>query len=225
MTISDQSLQSASQHRKSQGEPLDPFSFDELKHWLDYMGRKNEAFHDLVLFWSRSGLRPGELNALRWEHIDRFNRKALIRENRPFCGGTDTPKTSHSVRDIDIQPIVIEALARQEARTLIMDKWVFMDRTYQWNPVTMRQAFKHWLKMAGIKYRPPKALRHTFATLHIAAGENIDWVSKMLGHSSPQTTWARYVRFLPNLTRSDGSAFDAAMDTNGKNPVTRKIHK
>jgi integrase len=70
-----------------------------------------------------------------------------------------------------------------------------------------------WLSSGYLlKYRPPKHLRHTFATLHLAAGENITWVSQMMGHSNAQMTWARYNRFLPNLTREDGSAYERIMN-------------
>jgi len=54
-------------------------------------------------------------------------------------------------------------------------------------------------------------MRHTFATLHIAVGENISWVSKMLGHSSVEITLKKYNRFVPNLTRKDGSLFAKKM--------------
>jgi integrase len=49
-------------------------------------------------------------------------------------------------------------------------------------------------------------MRHTFATLAISAGENINWVARMLGHQSPVMTLEKYNRFVPNLTRADGRA-------------------
>jgi integrase len=55
--------------------------------------------------------------------------------------------------------------------------------------------------------------------LNLAAGENISWVSSMLGHSSADITWKRYNRFIPNLTRADGSAFEKAFQ-NSTNEVT-----
>lgn len=81
----------------------------------------------------------------------------------------------------------------------------------------MRKKFRYLLRLARLEYRPPKQLRHTFATLHIAAGENISWVSKTLGHASVEITLNRYNRFIPNLTRDDGSAFECAMDKNTQN--------
>jgi integrase len=77
--------------------------------------------------------------------------------------------------------------------------------------LSVKDAAKYF-GLATDKYRPPKHLRHTFATLHLAAGENITWVSQMMGHSNAQMTWARYNRFLPNLTREDGSAFEKIMN-------------
>jgi integrase len=58
----------------------------------------------------------------------------------------------------------------------------------------------------NLRYRPPYQMRHTFATLAISAGENINWVARMLGHKSPVVTLEKYNRFVPNLTRADGTA-------------------
>lgn len=201
-----------------EGQPqIDPFSFDELKHWLGYLANKNTAWHDLILFWSRTGLRPGELCALRWEHIDYFNRKALIREAKQENGSMGLPKTRHSIRDIDLRPAVIEALKRQEARTLMLKSYVWMNEKQQpWTRNTMHIKFSHWLLMAKLKHRPPKQMRHTFATLHLGSGENPSWVANMLGHASVEITLKTYNRFLPNLTREDGSAFEKIMDSKGQ---------
>jgi len=196
---------------------IDPFSFEELKYWLSYL-EKYPNWRDLIIFWSRTGLRPGELYALKWEHIDYFNRKTLIRENRRQNGSTGLPKTKSSIRDVDLKPIAIDALHRQEARTGLMGKFVWLTHTNrQWTVCTMRQKWRHYLRLAGLKYRPQKQMRHTFATLHIAAGESITWVSKMLGHTDVETTLKRYNRFIPNLTRDDGSAFERVMDKEKRN--------
>jgi integrase len=209
----------------AEGRPqIDPFSFDELRHLLDYLWKKDKMWHDLFLFWSRTGIRPGELYALKWEHIDYFNRKALIRMARKQHGVDELPKTRYSIRDVDLRPPVIAAIKRQEARTGLIGGYVFLNHLQgQFTAEMMKQKFRHWLKIAGLKLRPPKQMRHTFATLHIGAGESISWVSKMLGHADVETTLKKYNRFIPNLTREDGSAFEKIMDGKsqfGNNPVT-----
>lgn len=204
---------------KENNVKIEPFSFEELNHWLDYLREKDEEWHDLILFWSRTGIRPGELFALRWKNVDFFNKQVLICENRPYYGGTGPTKTETSDRVIRLRPAVVDALKRQRTKTGMIDKWVFLNhRQNQWNLTTFRDAFKYQLRLASLKVRPPKQMRHTFATLHIGSGESITWVSKMLGHASVEVTLKRYNRFVPNLTREDGSAFENVL--NGHNQVT-----
>jgi integrase len=57
-----------------------------------------------------------------------------------------------------------------------------------WEPV---------LKRLGVRERPPCQMRHTFATLAIAAGEKLNWVARMLGHKSPVMTREKRNRFGP----------------------------
>ena len=72
--------------------------------------------------------------------------------------------------------------------------------TYRvWYPLLDR------LKLAR---RRPYNCRHTAATLWLGAGENPEWIARQLGHTTTQMLFRTYSRFVPNLTRRDGSAFD-----------------
>jgi integrase len=205
---------------------IDSFSFEELKRFLTALKKKAPEYHEMVVIWSRTGLRPGELCALKWKHIDFFNKKIMVRETMISNGSMGPPKTIHSIRDVDLRPPVVKAVKRQWDRTGLMDRYVFMTHANRpFSDAFLRKKFRHILKLAGLRYRSPKQLRHTFATLHIAAGENISWVSKMLGHASVEVTLKRYNRFVPNLTREDGSAFEKIMDSDvriGHNQVPVK---
>ena len=192
-----------------QAPDIDPFSFDELIIFLDKIKAKKPDYYEMIFIWSRTGLRPGEMYALKWTNVDYFNKKILIRETHLSSGHDGPPKTEHSLRDIQMRPEVFEAFKRQEARTFLQDGYVFLTHANRpFSDAFMRKKFRLLTKLAGLKYRSPKHMRHTFATLHIAAGENITWVSKMLGHSSVEITLRKYNRFVPNLTREDGSAFE-----------------
>ena len=194
-------------------EEVDPFSFEELQQLLAFAKDNYPYWYDLFVIWPRIGLRPGEIYGLKWPRIDYFNRKILVRETRTRRVD-GPPKTPSSRRSVDMRPAVFEALKRQEARTKLVDPegYVFLnEKKRPLGDEYMRQKVRHILSRADIRLRPPKQMRHTFATLHLGAGEQISWVSRMLGHANSKITWERYNRFVPNLTREDGSAFEEAM--------------
>ena len=61
----------------------------------------------------------------------------------------------------------------------------------------------------------------------LAAGENPEWVAKQLGHANTQMLFQVYSRFVPNLTRRDGSAFEKILENklheqHGKGPEPKK---
>ncbi len=81
---------------------IDPLSFDELRHFLDYLKQHKLKYYDMFLLWSQTGLRPGEMYALKWSNVDYFNSKLMIRETRHQNGTEGPPKTATSNRDIDL---------------------------------------------------------------------------------------------------------------------------
>ena len=59
-----------------------------------------------------------------------------------------------------------------------------------------------------MKLRKPYQTRHTAASLWLAAGENPEWIAKQMGHSTTRMLFTVYSRYVPNMTRRDGSAFE-----------------
>ena len=64
------------------------------------------------------------------------------------------------------------------------------------------------LEYLGLAKRKPYQTRHTAASLWLAAGENAEWIARQLGHANTQMLFKIYSRYVPNLTRKDGSLFD-----------------
>lgn len=124
------------------------------------------------------------------------------------AGQSGIPKAAGSLRDIDMLPPVRQALLDQKALSWLLGGFVFLDARQQ--PVHQelfrQKVWEPVLGRAGVRYRPPYQMRHSFATLAISAGENVNWVARMPGHKSPVMTLEKYNRFLPNLTRADGQA-------------------
>jgi len=186
---------------------VDPFSLEERDAVIEGFQRYASLYAPYVVcgFWT--GWRPNEACALKWSRVDFQQGKILIREGR-VLGQTGIPKSSGSLRDIDVLEPVHQALLAQKAFSWMVGTYVFLDRKQKpLNQEIFRQ--KIWepmLKRLNVRYRPPYQMRHTFATLAISAGENVNWVARMLGHKSPVVTLEKYNRFIPNLTRADGKA-------------------
>jgi integrase len=202
---------------------VDPFTFEEREEIISGFGRYAPQYVNYVIcgFWT--GWRPNEACALQWRRVDFARGKILIREGR-VLGQTGIPKAAGSLRDIDVLPPVKEALVAQKAVSWLLGGYVFLDGRQQ--PVNQELfRMKVWepvLQRLGVRYRPPCQMRHTFATLAISAGENINWVAKMLGHRSPVMTLEKYNRFVPNLTREDGKALLQANERAKRSGVPEK---
>ncbi|GAK83167.1 phage integrase [Vibrio ponticus] len=72
--------------------------------------------------------------------------------------------------------------------------------------------WKPALVKLGMSYRRPYETRHTAATLWLAAGESPEWIAKQMGHTTTKMLFEVYSRFIPNLTRQDGSAFEKLLE-------------
>lgn len=68
-------------------------------------------------------------------------------------------------------------------------------------------------KRAGLKARNPYQTRHTYATLLLAAGESPEWIANQMGHTTATMLFRVYSRYVPNLMRRDGTAFEALLQT------------
>lgn len=64
------------------------------------------------------------------------------------------------------------------------------------------------LRHLGLAKRRPYRMRHTAATLWLESGEAPEWIARQLGHANTQMLFTTYSRYVPNLTRRDGSAFE-----------------
>jgi len=64
------------------------------------------------------------------------------------------------------------------------------------------------LRHLGLAPRRPYQCRHTAATLWLASGESPQWIAAQLGHTTTEMLFRVYARYVPNLTRRDGSAFE-----------------
>jgi integrase len=106
--------------------------------------------------------------------------------------------------------LVFDALKEQEKSTRERSEFVFCNREglpLDYKNVNNR-VWKPLLRHLGLKLRRPYQCRHTAATLWLGAGENPEWIARQLGHTTTEMLFRVYSRYVPNLTRRDGSAFE-----------------
>lgn len=184
---------------------VQPFTLDEVQRMLAVV-RADWRDYFLVRFFT--GMRTGEAHGLKWKYVDFDRRLILIRET--FVLGEDEyTKTDSSQRDIQMSQPVFEALKRQQEATGKRD-YVFCNRAGQ--PIDNKnfsdRVYYPLLRHLGLDRRRPYQMRHTAATLWLASGEAPEWIARQLGHANTQMLFQVYSRYVPNLTRRDGSAMD-----------------
>ena len=184
---------------------IKPLSMDEV---VLFLGKVNPFYRPFFTVAFFTGMRGGEMAALKWENIHFETGKIDIMETRVY-GEEGPPKTEGSYRTIDMLPMVRTALLEQVQHTRLKSKYVFLNP--EGRPIdveTLRKnAWSKGLKSIEIEYRPMIQTRHTFATLMISAGENIGWVQRMMGHASLKMIVEKYYSYVPNMTHNDGSIF------------------
>jgi integrase len=190
-------------------------------------GHPLEAFIALALV---TGLRHGELMALRWQDIN-FEAKSLkVNHTVTLVWGhgyiENEPKTSTSKREIMLPQFVINSLLRHRARQertrlLSGDKWqetglVFCNRygTYR-DPSTTNKSFHRLLERNGLPSIRIHDLRHSAASLHIMVlNTPPKLVQELLGHSNIEMTLDVYTHANKSQQRQMMDAFDTFLGEN-----------
>lgn len=181
----------------------DVYTLDELYKIEDQL-RNRTLYGDeleMSLTMSRTGMRIGEARGLQWDDFDWPQKRVRVCRNIPSGIGLeeDSAKTPAGERWVEMSEelcAVLKALqARRKAEGLKTGRrghgTVFAIRydefTHDW---------KRAQAQAGIRYRSPHSIRHTYASQMLMAGVNPAWLAKQMGHSSPNVTLTIYTHFV-----------------------------
>lgn len=197
---------------------VEPFTLEEVRLILENV---REDFHNYYTVRFFTGMRPGEIDGLKWQFVDFERRQILVRETW-VKGRVEYTKTEGSQREIDMSTPVYEALLDQRKTTGTYD-YVFVNSAGQ--PLDAKNvANRVWyplLRYLNLRRRVPYQTRHTAATLWLAAGESPEWIARQMGHTTTEMLFRVYSRFVPNLTRRDGSAFERLLESRQRVDTTQ----
>lgn len=153
-----------------------------------------------ILLSAATGIRIGELCALKWENINLEKRTLTVRNTvqriKNINGETATklvitaPKSSSSIREIPLPEFIIPILSEFKANNSC---YLLSGTGRIVEPRVMQYRFKHILEELKLSDVSFHSLRHLFATNCIAIGVDVKSLSEILGHSGVEITLNRYV--------------------------------
>lgn len=187
-------------------KPIQILPKEEQKILENYLIIKHDCFSLSILICLYTGLRIGELCALKWSDID-FNNHIILVHNtvqriqtkEKNMSKTELlitkPKTRNSIRRIPITSFLYDILKKYFIQTQEQSNY-YIFRNKENGPIDPRiiqKYFKATIKRLELTNITFHALRHTFATLCIDVGMDIKTLSEILGHSNVSTTMSIYV--------------------------------
>ena len=161
-----------------------------------------------------TGMRRGELLALRWSNVD-FDHKTLLVLHTvdyiPKYGYVENePKTKTGKRSISLPSFLVDVLRDHRKKLLerqlqLGEGWENRDLVFPdlhggyFNPGYLDKLFARLLRDAGVPHMHFHDLRHSAATILLAMGVNIKVIQELLGHSDIAITLRVYGHLLPSM--------------------------
>lgn len=159
-----------------------------------------------------TGMRRGELLALRWSDIDFVRNRLLVLHSVNFIEGygyvEGKPKTAAGKRVISLPEFLLDMLKEHRAQQLEQSKaaanWMNHDLVFPnlsgsyLHPGHMGEAFRKLLKEAGLLHIHFHDLRHSAASILLCMGVNVKVIQELLGHSDISITLRTYSHLLPS---------------------------
>ena len=179
-------------------------SQEEQQRFFEYLIADMDIYKFGVLFALMTGLRIGEMCALRVSDISLNERLVTVRETMQRIKNLDSngaktkivftsPKSETSARVVPLTNTAYE-LCKEKVSNAAPNAFLLTGSETKFiEPRTLQDKIKKYSKACGIEDMHFHVLRHTFSTRCVEVGFEIKSLSEVLGHSSPRITLERYV--------------------------------
>jgi integrase len=183
---------------KPKKDEIDPFSADERNAIINTAKGQERNFIQFA-FWT--GLRISELCALDWGDVDWRGKRIFVqRALTQHSKAPETPKTAAGQRYVKLLPAALKALKAQKEHTFLAGEEIFQNpntgKRWSGDTVIRQRMWKRILLRAGVRYRYPYQMRHSYASMMLQAGESVMWVSQQMGHTDWTFTARTYSRWV-----------------------------
>lgn len=204
---------------KAEKKEIRVLTRDEQKKLTNYLLEDMDNCKFGTLFTLLTGLRIGEVCALRWRDISLDERVVYVKstmqriKSLESSNGTRTkiiisePKSFSSARVIPLSSVAFELCKRFYGN---QNAYILTNETGRYiEPRTLQYKMEHYADECGLSDIHFHTLRHSFATRCIEVGFEIKSLSEVLGHANPQITLERYVHSSLELKRENMSKLTA----------------
>lgn len=191
-------------------ENVKVFSKNEKVKLENYCLKQNIAKELGIVICLNTGLRIGEICALKWGNIDLDKKIIYVNETMERIYNEkmqntkviiDKPKTQKSIREIPISKKLYEVLRPLKKLYKDTDFFLTGESKKYIEPRNYEYIYKNILKKSNIKPYKFHAIRHTFATDCIEVGMDVKALSEILGHASVNVTLNRYIHSSYNMKK------------------------
>ncbi len=183
---------------------VDPFTLTEIDAILDH--QRSQEGRNTIEFMFFTGLRQSEMNGLMWENVDLEQGSIEIKQAIVY-GEVKQTKTNKGQRFIDLEPRALSAIQNQLNHTGDESKYVFLDvktrRPYKNDEALRKKLWVPILELAGVRYRKPYNMRHTYACMMISDNRNTFWVADQMGHEDPTMLFRHYGSYLKDHDKKE----------------------
>lgn len=199
---------------KENSREMRVLSCDEQKRFTEYLLKNMDECRFGVLLALLTGLRIGEVCALKWENISTQNRTILVKQTMQRMKNTDstgkhktrivlsTPKSNTSARMIPLSNYTAGLCERWQVRD--PEAYILTGEAEKYlEPRTLQNRMKRYTKDCGLEGVHFHTLRHSFATRCVEVGFELKSLSEILGHSSTKITLECYVHSSMELKREN----------------------
>ena len=174
--------------------PKPDFDFLDFEEAVRLVAAADYEWPTMILTAVRTGLRQGELLALRWDDVD-LQRSRLVVRRADWRGHIGPPKNGRT-REVPLSP---EAVAALGGHRHLRGELVFCHSTGRaWTENELRRPLYRACKRAGIRRIGWHVLRHTFASHLVMRGVALKAVQELLGHATIEMTM-RYAHLSPDV--------------------------
>ena len=183
---------------------IDPYSITEIHHLIDTAKRECPEWWPYWQFAFFTGLRPSEQYALKYENIDWVRQEMLI--NAAVVERQDQPvKTKSSESVVPILPMAMIALRAQQKLTADSYDHVYINPRTQNRILDYEETasvLRELCQKAGIRFRPQRQTRHSFASNLLIDGEDPVTVAELMRHRDLEMLMKVYAK--PMKAGADG---------------------